>query len=343
MLTDTPPQPKPADGAAALPAEAWRRELAAAIDDPAELLARLGLPASLHAPAAARCFPLRVPPGFVARMRPGDPDDPLLRQVLPRAEEAAEAPGFTADPLAERGRGDGPGLLAKYAGRSLVVATGGCALHCRYCFRRGFPYAEHGGWRAALQRLEAEGAPAEVILSGGDPLLLDDAALGECLERLAALPGVRRVRIHSRLPVAVPARVTAALAERLAGTPLQTAVVVHANHPNEIDAAAAAALRRLGAATGALLNQAVLLRGVNDDAATLEALSERLFEAGALPYYLHLLDPVAGAAHFEVDEAAGRRLVDALARRLPGYLVPRLAREEPGAAAKTVLAAGLTG
>ncbi len=342
MLTDTRQAPKPGGRSGA---ERWQRELAGAVREPAELIRRLELPETLREPAerAARLFPLRVPEPYIARMRPGDPEDPLLRQVLPLAAETEAVAGYGADPLAEQAQRTGSGLLQKYHGRCLVLAAGGCPVHCRYCFRRTFPAADEGGWRAALAQLEQEGAPAEVILSGGDPLLLSDTAVAECLQRLAALEGVRRVRIHTRMPVAIPARVTTALVRHLDQAPLQAVVVVHANHPNEIGAEAADALGRLHGACSAVLNQAVLLRGVNDDAATLAALSERLFEAGVLPYYLHLLDPVAGAAHFEVDEAAGRRLVDALARRLPGYLVPRLAREEPGAAAKSVLAAGLTG
>ncbi|MFP4130008.1 MAG: EF-P beta-lysylation protein EpmB, partial [Halorhodospira sp.] len=286
---------------------------------------------------AARLYPLRVPGPFIARMRPGDPEDPLLRQVLPVAAETAAVAGYGADPLAEQAQRTGSGVLEKYHGRSLVLAAGGCPMHCRYCFRRTFPGGDEGGWRSALAYLEAAGAPAEVILSGGDPLLLDDAAIAECLQRLGHLDGVRRVRIHTRMPVAIPARVTEALVRHLARAPLQAVAVVHANHPHEVDAEVAAALGRLRRACSAVLNQAVLLRGVNDDAATLAALSERLFEAEALPYYLHLLDPVSGAAHLDVDADTGLRLWTELAHRLPGYLLPRLVREAPGAAAKQVL------
>ena len=335
MLTDTPQQPK--QGAAA--GEAWRAQLAGAYRNPRALIAELALPEALVEPAerAAEAFPLRVPPSYVSRMQRGDPDDPLLRQVLPLGAELDAAPGYTADPLAEQPRRAGPGLLEKYPGRALILATGGCAVHCRYCFRRGAPHAAEPGWRRALEHLERHGAPEEVILSGGDPLLLDDAALGEALERLARVPGVRRVRIHTRLPVAIPERVTPVLRDRLAASPLPVVVVVHANHPQEVDAATAAALAALGRSAHTALNQAVLLRGVNDSVPALAGLSERLFDAGVLPYYLHLPDPAAGTAHFDVDAETARALAAALAAHLPGYLVPRLAREEPGAGAKTVL------
>ncbi|MFW6278015.1 MAG: EF-P beta-lysylation protein EpmB [Halorhodospira sp.] len=334
MLTDTARQPKH-DGAR----ERWRQELAQAIRDPGELLQRLDLPMALHEPAARahQLFPLRVPIPYLSRIRPGDPHDPLLRQVLPLEAEREAHPGYGADPLSELSQCAGTGVLHKYRDRSLVIATGSCAIHCRYCFRRTFPYRDEAGWRTALEQLEHEGAPQEIILSGGEPLLLDDAAIAECLHRLGQLTGVRRVRLHTRMPIAIPARVTAALAQHLGQSRLQTVVVIHANHPHEIDAETAAALARLRSACSAVLNQAVLLRGVNDDAATLIRLSERLLEVEVLPYYLHLLDPVSGTAHFDVDEATGLQLWTELAHSLPGYLVPRLAREEPGAAAKTVL------
>jgi len=337
MLTDTARQPKP--GKAHRASERWRQELVDAVRSPTELIRRLELPEELVAPAerAARSFPLRVPKPYLARIRPGDPHDPLLRQVLPMDAELKTHPGYSADPLAEQGERSGSGVLQKYAGRSLLIATGGCAIHCRYCFRRCFPYNREAGWRTALDRLEAEGAPEEVVLSGGDPLLLDDQALDACLRRLANIEAVRRVRIHTRLPVVIPSRVTAALARHLGQTRLQTVIVVHANHPREIDPEVGSALARLRTVCSAVLNQSVLLRGVNDDPATLATLSERLFEVDVLPYYLHLLDPVAGAAHFDVDSQTGQAIWAELARSLPGYLVPRLAREEPGAAAKTVI------
>ena len=241
-------------------------------------------------------------------------------------------------PLAEAAALAAPGLVQKYAGRALVLATGACAINCRYCFRRDFPYAESGATRAgveaAVDAVAADPTIHEVILSGGDPLLLDDERLGRLVERIEAIPHVRRLRIHSRLPIVLPARVTESLTAILAATRLATVVVVHANHPAELDAAVAAALARLAAARVILLNQAVLLAGVNDSVAVLATLSEQLVEIGVLPYYLHLLDRVQGTAHFEVSEDAAKCLHEALRARLPGYAVPRLAREVPGEPAK---------
>lgn len=317
--------------------EAWQRELSGAVRDVGELCALLGL-SPVDLPAAASQFPLLVPRTFVARMRPRDPRDPLLLQVLPTAAEDQDVAGFTSDPLHEREALAAPGLVHKYAGRALLLAAAGCAVNCRYCFRREFPYAESGatraGLEAALGAIAADTSLSEVILSGGDPLLLDDDRLGELVERIEALPHVRRLRIHTRLPIVLPSRVTDALAGILRSTRLACVVVVHANHPAELDASVAAAAERLAAARAVLLNQAVLLAGVNDSADVLAELSERLVELGVVPYYLHLLDRVRGTAHFEVGEERARDLLDALRRRLPGYAVPRLAREVPGEPAK---------
>ena len=321
----------------------WKNALAAAVRDPAELLALLELPRDLlpGARRAAAAFPLRVPRGYVARMRPGDPDDPLLRQVLPLEAELAPQPAYGDDPLAEAAASAAPGVLHKYHGRVLLVATGACAVHCRYCFRRHFPYGEDNpaadDWRAALDYLHAQTDVHEVILSGGDPLLLDDARLAGLVERLVAVPHLRRLRIHSRLPVLLPERVDEALLAWLEATPLEVVWVVHSNHPNEVDTAVGEALARLRRAGATLLNQTVLLRGVNDDAATLGGLSEALFSHGVLPYYLHLLDRVRGAAHFEVPEEEAAAIRVRMQRELPGYLVPRLVRERPGEPGKTEL------
>lgn len=322
---------------------AWQRELADAITAPEVLLTAVGLGLEWLAPAraAARLFPLRVPRGFVARMRRGDPHDPLLRQVLPLAEECLAASGFVADPVGDAPAMAVPGVLHKYAGRVLLTATGACAVHCRYCFRRHFPYADAnpaaGHWRAALDYIAADDSLAEVILSGGDPLTLSDRRLAEFTEALAAIPHVRRLRLHTRLPVVLPARVDAGLTRWLASLRFSSAIVVHANHANEIDDNVRAALARLKDAGMTLLNQSVLLRGVNDNAGALAELSEVLFDAGVLPYYLHQLDRVTGAAHFEVagDEAVA--LADELRARLPGYLVPRLVREVAGRPSKILL------
>lgn len=321
----------------------WRRLLADAIDDPRVLLDALGLGESPLARAVdlAPDFPVRVPAPLLARMRRGDPDDPILRQVLALDVERAEVPGWIDDPLAEGAANPAPGLLHKYAGRALLIAAPGCAVHCRYCFRRHFPYADNTpgtrGLEAALDALAADEGITEIILSGGDPLLLDDAALDRLLTRLEAIPHLERLRLHTRFPVVLPQRITPALVERLAAGRLRPVMVIHANHAAELGDDVAEALDALRDARVPLLNQAVLLAGVNDDVERLRSLSERLLDCGVLPYYLHLPDRVRGTAHFDVDEARARALHEALAASTPGYLVPRLVREVPGAPGKTAL------
>ena len=317
------------------PLARWQRALADAVRDPAELCRLLGIDAAVAGPAAG--FPLLVPRGFVARMRPGDPRDPLLLQVLPVGAESHPAVGFTPDPLAEAEAIAAPGLVRKYQGRALVLLTGGCAVNCRYCFRREFPYAEHGAGgfpTAAIEAIAADPTLREAILSGGDPLLIDDARLAAVVSALDAVPHLERLRIHTRLPIVLPERVTDGLVDVLRSTRLARVVVLHANHPAELDDTVAAAAARLAGAGALLLNQAVLLAGVNDTVATLAALSARLVAIGVLPYYLHLLDRVRGAAHFEVGEADARRLLRGLQESQAGYAVPRLVRERPGERSK---------
>ncbi|MFM1886072.1 MAG: hypothetical protein RL026_1229 [Pseudomonadota bacterium] len=329
------------------PGGAWQRELAEAVTDPVELLRRVGLtPADLGLPdeqrlrAACDSFGLRVPAAFIDRMRHGDRHDPLLRQVLPLPAELADVPGFIADPLRESAVRAAPGLLHKYAGRALLVTTAACAVHCRYCFRREFDYdggAEGARWEAALQVVQADASLRELLLSGGDPLSLANPRLAALAQRAASIPHLKRLRLHTRTPVVLPSRVDDGLLEALRPGRLQHVMVIHANHAAELDDAVIDALRRLRAAGLTLLNQTVLLAGVNDDLDTLAALSERLAEAGVLPYYLHLLDRVRGAAHFDVPAVRGRELLQGLQACLPGYLVPRLVREEPGAPGKTLV------
>ena len=276
-------------------------------------------------------FPFKAPPAFIKRMRRGDLADPLLRQVLPRVEEDLDWKGFSADPLEEQDQEPVPGLLHKYHGRALLITTGICAIHCRYCFRRHFPYPERQDFQPALAYLAEDTSLHEIILSGGDPLSLPDSKLGGLIEGLAAVPHLQRLRIHSRIPMALPDRMTPLLIRRLTHTRLPVVMVIHCNHPNEIDAEVEQALSAMQRAGITLLNQSVLLRGVNDNPDVLAALSERLFAARVLPYYLHLLDPVRGAAHFDVPEPEARRIMHDLSSRLPGYLVPRLVREQAGA------------
>jgi EF-P beta-lysylation protein EpmB len=323
----------------------WQHVLADAVTDPAELLSLLGLDAALlstllgPAREAGKQFALRVPRSFVARMRRGDARDPLLLQVLPLAAELASTDGYLADPVGDLARRAAPGLLHKYEGRALLVATGACAVHCRYCFRRHFPYSDesalHSGWQPSLEHLRSDESIEEVILSGGDPLSLSDRRLRQLTDALRSVRHVRRLRIHTRYPIVLPERVDDGLIEWLSSVPLQKVVVIHANHAREIDDSVRRACRDLAASGATLLNQSVLLAGVNDDAATLAELSEALFDMQVLPYYLHLLDKVQGAAHFDVPAERALELHEALARRLPGYLVPRLVQEIPGAAAKT--------
>lgn len=324
------------------PANDWRELWRDAITDAAELLQAVGLGdrTDLLPPDDAG-FALRVPRGFVARMRRQDPHDPLLLQVLPQRSEHDQAEGYLADPVGDMASKAGHGVLHKYDGRALLIASGSCAVNCRYCFRRHFPYGEEiaaaAQWREALAQVRADPSIRELILSGGDPLALATHKLEELTQGLAELPQIIRLRIHTRLPVVLPERVDEAFVGWLGALPLQKVVVLHANHANEFDASVDAACARLRGTGATLLNQSVLLRGVNDEVATLAGLSERLFAAGVLPYYLHQLDRVQGAAHFEVDDGAALELQQALQARLPGYLVPRFVREVAGDAAKRAL------
>jgi L-lysine 2,3-aminomutase len=321
----------------------WQAEIRAAVRSAAELCERLGLPAALAQMAAAgeSDFPVFVPPSYLARIRPGDPDDPLLRQVLPLPGEGAMVPGFTHDPVGDLSATLRAGILQKYAGRALLVTTGACAVHCRYCFRRHFPYEEvphsDAAWDAALAALAIDSSTTEVILSGGDPLMLVDARLMTLTSKIAAIPHFTRLRVHTRLPIVVPARVTESLIACLTQTRLTPVMVVHANHARELSTEVAAAIDKLRRAGVMLLNQAVLLRGVNDSLAAQQELAERLVEVGVVPYYLHQLDRVAGGAHFEVPVEEGRAIISELRSRLPGYMVPRYVQEFPGEPSKTTL------
>lgn len=322
----------------------WQTTLADSVSSPSELCRLLKLDPALatEAKQASGGFRLLVPRPYLARIRPGDPADPLLLQVLPRAAETAAAPGYSPDPLRETDALCGPGLLQKYQGRLLMVTTGACAVHCRFCFRRHFPYvvSTTGGdtWGDTLQRIASDASIHELILSGGDPLMLADAELARLAERLAQIPHMRRWRIHTRLPIMIPRRVTDALIDTLRHNTPSPLLVVHVNHPAEIDDAVANALGRLADAGIPVLSQSVLLHNVNDRADVLAELFERLVDLRVMPYYLHQLDAVAGAAHFEVPITHGIALVLQLRGRLPGYAVPRYVRETPGGTGKEVLA-----
>ncbi|MEL4013156.1 EF-P beta-lysylation protein EpmB [Dryocola clanedunensis] len=323
--------------------EDWLTQLADVITDPDELLHILNVDADeelLAGRDARRLFALRVPRAFVARMEKGNPQDPLLRQVLTAQEEFVAAPGFSTDPLEEQ-HSVVPGLLHKYRNRALLLVKGGCAVNCRYCFRRHFPYADNQGnkrnWQAALAYISEHPELDEIIFSGGDPLMAKDHELDWLLGELEAIPHIKRLRIHSRLPIVIPARITETLTARIARSRLQVLLVNHVNHAQEIGDEFREAMKSLRQAGVTLLNQSVLLRGVNDSAVTLAELSNALFDAGVMPYYLHVLDKVQGAAHFMVSDDEARKIMRELLTLVSGYMVPKLAREIGGEPSKTPL------
>lgn len=327
----------------ATPREDWLQQLADVITDPMELLRRLDLasdPSLLAGINANRLFSLRVPHAFVARMRPRDPQDPLLRQVITLSQEWQQVQGFSPDPLGEQNTAV-PGLLHKYHNRALLLVKNSCAINCRYCFRRHFPYQEHPGnkrtWQQAIDYITQHRELDEILFSGGDPLMAKDHELSWLIGKLENIPHIRRLRIHTRLPIVIPSRITPELCQRFVASRLQILLVTHINHANEIDQAVSHSMSLLRQAGVTLLNQSVLLRGVNDNANTLAELSHALFDAGILPYYLHLLDKVQGAAHFLVGDNEARRLVKELLSKVSGYLVPKLTREIAGQASKTPL------
>lgn len=317
----------------------WRTAMSSAFSRSDELLTMLRLAPDEAAPVQS--FPLRAPRGFVDRMRPGDPNDPLLRQVLPSADESRDVDGYSTDPVEDLKSSTVPGVLQKYPGRALLIVTGACAIHCRYCFRRAYPYTSgsltRSDFQAAINVLAADPTIEEIILSGGDPLTLSNDKLTTLLNALTRIEHIKRIRIHTRIPVVLPERIDLQLLDLITTCPLPVIVVIHCNHAGEIDNSVATAVSALARSGAILLNQSVLLRGVNDSIDALAELSERLFETGVLPYYLHQLDPVAGAAHFNVEDTRAIELIEAVANRLPGYLVPRLVREIPGESAKSPL------
>ena len=316
----------------------WQTLLQNSVKSPSVLLEDLGIDGIPLSEKANCMFPLRVTESFTGRIEKGNPEDPLLRQILPLADEEQEQPGYSSDPLAERDNQPVPGLLHKYKGRVLLIVTGACAIHCRYCFRRHFPYADANAaaknWAPALEYLEKDNTVSEVILSGGDPLTVSDERLSSLINLLAEIPHIKRLRIHSRVPIVLPERITDALVHCLTATRLQPVMVLHVNHANELDTTTALVLKKMNRHNIPLLNQSVLLKGINDSADTLIQLSEKLFEFGVIPYYLHMLDPVKGAFHFQVEESRAKQIMQQLQGLLPGYLVPRLVREIVGTASK---------
>ena len=321
----------------------WQQSLKTAITEPAELLEILNLPNDLlkDAQSASELFPLRVPREFVHRMEKGNVLDPLLQQVLPLGAEHLKADGFITDPLNEADARPLPGIVHKYKDRVLLILSGACAINCRYCFRRHFPYAENqlGGqpWSDALDYLRQHTDLREVVFSGGDPLVTSDARLARMIKELEAIPHLERLRIHTRLPVVIPSRITTDLCDLLSRSRFNTVVTLHINHPNEIDASLSDSARQLRSAGITVLNQAVVLKGVNDRWQVQVDLSRALFRAGILPYYLFAFDPVAGASHFDTPLENIQEMYHEMQRELPGYLLPKLAQEIPGKTSKTLL------
>jgi len=333
MITQNTPQQK----------QSWQSQLSEAITDPKELLTELELPTTLFKAAnlATQLFQLRVPRSFLERMKKGDVSDPLLLQVLPQIHETYIADGYNSDPLVESQVIPTPGLIHKYHGRVLLTVTGACAVNCRYCFRRHFPYGDNQINQLNLEKLityiQSHKDIDEVILSGGDPLLANDKYLEKIIKQIAEISHVNTLRIHTRLPIVLPARITKSLIKTLTHSRLKIVMVIHCNHPQEIDAEVSSALSQLRQADMLVLNQSVLLKGINDCSEVMVKLSKKLFQSGTLPYYLHLLDKVQGAAHFDVSAKIGKMIIQQMMEQLPGYLVPKLVREVPGEQSKSLI------
>ncbi|WP_346993384.1 EF-P beta-lysylation protein EpmB [Alteromonas gracilis] len=318
----------------------WQKELAFSFTDPAKLLQHLGLDEENYAQhiKARRLFPMRVPRHFVELMEKGNPNDPLFLQVMPLSEEFLTSPGYSEDPLEEHDTA-GKGILHKYDSRVLLMVRTSCAVNCRYCFRRHFPYADNAvskhQWEDVLDYIRGNSNINEVIFSGGDPLMAKDDHLAWLASEIADIAHVKRLRIHTRLPVVLPDRLDDAFMDWFSNLPMQKVLVLHANHANEISSKLVVRLRKLQQKGVTLLNQSVLLKGINDSGEAISQLSEALFEAGVLPYYLHVLDKVQGASHFYVSDGDARGIMEETIKRLPGFLVPKLVREIGGQPGKT--------
>lgn len=320
----------------------WQKELASVVTDPKELLSLLNIDSNEYEQhfAARKLFPVRVPKPFIAKMTKGDINDPLLAQVMPLNSEFEQVIGYSSDPLEEHDT-VAEGLLHKYKHRVLMIVKAGCAVNCRYCFRRHFPYEDNSPnklrWQQALDYIKQHDEINEVIFSGGDPLMASDEHLSWLINQLELIPHVKRLRIHTRLPVVIPQRITQNLCDMLANSRLKPVMVFHINHGNEIDDTFLQAIESLIAARIPLFNQSVLLANINDDADTLCALSEKLFDSGIQPYYIHVLDKVLGAAHFDVSEDKAKQIAKQMMATLPGFLMPKFVRENAGEANKTPL------
>lgn len=323
--------------------QSWQQQLANAIRSPEDLLNHVGLDINClgYTQKGIAQFPVRVPLAFANRMQKENPDDPLLRQVFPYQEEDKEEPAFTTDPLNEKEACVTPGLLHKYFDRVLTVSTGACAIHCRYCFRRHFPYEDSDQstsiWQKRFNYINDNHDINEIILSGGDPLSLADHKLAEYCNSINEIKHIKRIRIHTRFPIVIPDRLTQTLIDTLSAAKKEIIVVVHINHANEIDEQVSESLHRLNRQGLILLNQSVLLKGINNNANTLIQLSEQLIANKVTPYYLHMLDPVSGTTHFKVDELEAKSLIKEMQHKVSGYLVPKLVREIPGEKSKVLI------
>lgn len=321
----------------------WQKSLSESFTKISDLLDYLQLTARevQASEKAAMQFRCLVTKSFAGRMQKGNPLDPLLQQVLPSRWENEPSNGFVKDPVGDLNANPVPGVLHKYRGRLLLLTNGGCASNCRYCFRRHFPYEEnslsHTHLTQALDYIKQDETVSEIIFSGGEPLLNSDSKIAEWIESLAAINHITRIRFHSRLPIFLPERVTSSFIRTIACTRLKPVIVIHSNHPAELNNTVKEALLRLHSAKILVLNQSVILRGINDNSETLAHLSEALFSANVLPYYLHTLDPVLGAAHFDCDLNYVKTIYAELCDRLPGFLVPKLVKEIPGYKSKTSL------
>ncbi len=321
----------------------WQNDLSQCITSVDDLLSELELDhlQLTSCQRAAAQFALRVPRPFVQRMKKGDPKDPLLAQVLPVNAEMQLDPAYSADPLDESNHNPIAGIVHKYRNRLLLIVSPACAINCRYCFRRHFPYQENrqskAQWQQALHYISSNTDINEVIFSGGDPLAANDRFLGWLSEQIAAIPHIKRLRIHSRLPVVIPSRIDEAFLRWATASRLKPIMVLHINHSSEIDQQVMQAIARLRDANIKVLNQTVLLKDVNDSATTLRDLSENLFDCGVDPYYLHLLDPVEGASHFDITADQAGQIYRELQTLLPGFLLPKLVREVPGELSKTII------
>ncbi|TXL15606.1 EF-P beta-lysylation protein EpmB [Methylococcaceae bacterium HT4] len=319
----------------------WQKDLASAFTNPEDLLQYLKINSKQFSSPARHDFSMRVPLSYAACMQKSDLDDPLLKQVLPIANELVNPDEFQNDPVGDLSALTENCIIHKYQGRVLIIITGGCAINCRFCFRRNFPYAEvqlnSQKESTALEYIRKNKSINEVILSGGDPLLISDHKLKDFIQKLSDITHLKRIRIHTRLPIVLPARITPELIDIFKSSSVPIVIVTHCNHANELSKQVMAACQALNQKNITLLNQSVLLKGVNDHAQILQSLSEQLFSAGILPYYLHLLDKAKGTAHFEVSENDAVKIHQSLQHILPGYLVPKLVKEQPGKAAKTLI------